>query len=285
MSKEKTKLDNRRSADSAALAVLDNNENCVETAFNRYLKMQPQCNFGRTGICCRICLQGPCRITKKADKGICGAHAYTIVARNLLRAITAGASAHSDHGRHIVYTVKEMLEGSAAGYAIEDPKKLRRVAERLGINAEGKNEEELLSELNGNKLPLIFHMGSCVDNSRAYDLATVLAKQWNMDMPKVPFVASAPEAMSEKAIAIGSWWVALGAPTHVGVVPEVTGSALVNGIALQIAEDVYGGYFIWEENPEKAAEKILAALDERTWKLRIHKDLAEKYETPLSSSY
>lgn len=140
-------------------------------------------------------------------------------------------------------------------------------------------------KLDGNKLPLIFHMGSCVDNSRAYDLATALARQWKMDMPKVPFVASAPEAMSEKAIAIGSWWVALSVPTHVGVVPEVTGSALVNGIALQIAEDVYGGYFIWEEDPEKAAEKILTALDERTWKLRIHRELADKYDTTISNSY
>ncbi len=72
-----------------------------------------------------------------------------------------------------------------------------------------------------------------------------------VDTPKVPFVATAPEAMSEKAISIGSWCVTLGIPpTHVGVVPEVTGSALVNGIALQIAHDVYGGYYIWEEDIE-----------------------------------
>lgn len=655
MKAEKEKIDNKRTADSAAISVLDQNDGRVETAFDRYLRMQPQCNFGRTGVCCRICLQGPCRITKKADKGICGAHPYTIVARNLIRAITAGASAHGDHSRHILYTIKDMLEGIAPEYAIEDPDKLKRVAERLGLDTAEKSEEELLAEivklaledfikvstepckwlettvvegrmekfnecaisprsihttiaetmaqthmgmdadpvnlifqglkmalcdyigmhiatdlsdilfgtpqpvtteanfgvmepdmvnialhghnpllsemivrvaremkdeaiaagargikcmgvcctgnevlmrqgvpvltnflsqelpmmtgaldamvvdvqcimpgvkavsecfhtrvvttmpnakipgahhvafsedravekareiinlaidaykerqgqevsipqvrnkvtagfsvealedilsavnpdepfkvitdaiesgrlrgvvlfagcnnlrvlqdqshsdiirelarndvlmvatgcaagsaakmglmndeaveihageglksfintlneankekLDGGKLPLIFHMGSCVDNSRAFDLATELAKQWDMDMPKVPFVASAPEAMSEKAVAIGSWWVALGIPTHVGVVPEVTGSSLVNGIALQIAEDVYGGYFIWEEDPAQAAEKILKALDERTWKLRIHRELAEKHDTPLSAGY
>ena len=71
------------------------------------------------------------------------------------------------------------------------------------------------------KLPLVFHMGSCVDNSRAYNLMTLMANQWGVDTPKVPYAASAPEAMSEKAISIGCWCVTLGMPTHVGVVPEL----------------------------------------------------------------
>ena len=656
MSEEKKKIDNRRTIDPAALAVIDRNtaNGQLETAYERYVKMQPQCNFGRTGVCCRICLQGPCRITKKSSKGVCGAHGYTIVARNLIRTISGGTGAHSDHSRHMLYALMEVLEGKAPDYGVEDPEKLRRVASRLGIEIEGKDDHELLeavlnqaisdftkitpepckwlettvvpermekfnacniqprsihttisetmgqthmgvdadpvnlifqglktslcdyicmhigtdlsdilfgtpkpvyteanfgvidpemvniavhghnpllsemivrqsremkaeaeaagakgvkcmgicctgnevlmrqgvpvltnflsqelpimtgavdlmvvdvqcimpgikalsdcyhtrivttmshSKIPGSyhiafseehavekakevinlaieafkerqgkevdipdikhkvtagfsmeaiedvlkainpdepikvvtdaidsgqlrgvvlfagcnnlrvphdasgaylikemaknnvlivatgcaagtaaklglmnadaveeyageglksflnmlneankdklkeKLPLVFHMGSCVDNSRAYDFTTALARQWKVDTPKVPFVASAPEAMSEKAVSIGSWCVTLGVPTHVGVVPEVTGSALVDGIALQIAEDVYGGYFIWEEDPEKAAEKILGALDERSWKLKIHKQSAEKYETELSKGW
>ncbi len=656
MSEGKKKIDNRRTIDPAALAVIDKNSanGQVETAYERYVKMQPQCNFGRTGVCCRICLQGPCRITKKSSKGVCGAHGYTIVARNLIRAIAGGCGAHADHSRHMIYTIHELLEGKAPDYAIEDPEKLHRVADRLGLSAEGKDDKELLKEVltiaesdftkiseepckwlettvvpermevfnrcniqprsvhtsiseimgathmgvdhdpvnlifqglktsladyigmhiatdlsdilfgtpmpvtteanfgvidpemvniavhghnpllsemivrqaremkaeaeaagakgvkcmgiccTGNEvlmrqgvpvltnflsqelpimtgaldlmvvdvqcimpgvkavadcyhtrvvttmshskipgsyhveftedravekarevvnlaieafkerkdqevdipgikhkltagfsmeameevlgavnpdepikvitdavdsgqlrgvvlfagcnnlrvphdasgaylikelakknvlivatgcaagtaaklglmnaeavekyageglkefyktlneankgkikedLPLVFHMGSCVDNSRAYDLTTALARQWGVDVPKVPFVASAPEAMSEKAVSIGSWCVTLGVPTHVGVVPEVTGSALVDGIALQIAEDVYGGYFIWEEDPEKALGKILGALDERTWKLKVHKETAEKFETELSTGW
>ena len=656
MSEGKKKVDNRRTIDPAALAVIDkNSENGQhETAYERYVNMQPQCNFGRTGVCCRICLQGPCRITKKASKGVCGAHGYTIVARNLIRAISGGTGAHADHSRHMLYALMEVLEGKAPDYSVEDSDKLKRVATRLGLEVEGKEDNELLEEVlhvamsdftklstdpckwlettvvpermeifdkcniqprsihttisetmgithmgvdadpvnlifqglktslcdyigmhigtdlsdilfgtpkpvtteanfgvidpemvnvalhghnpllsemivrvsremkeeaeaagakgvkcmgvccTGNevlmrqgvpvltnflsqelpimtgsidamvvdvqcimpgvkaladcyntriittmahskipgsyhidfseehavekakevinlaidafkerkgkevdipdikhkvtagfsmeameevlgavnpdepikvitdavdsgqlrgvvlfagcnnlrvphdkshadiikemakndvlivatgcaagtaaklglmnedaveeyageglkaffktlndankdklkeKLPLVFHMGSCVDNTRAYDLTTALARQWGVDVPKVPFVASAPEAMSEKAVSIGSWCVTLGVPTHVGVVPEVTGSALVDGIALQIAEDVYGGYFIWEEDPEKAAEKILAALDERSWKLKIHKQTAEKLETELSTGW
>ncbi len=653
--KEKKKVDHRRTIDEASLEVIDKNQGEVESAYERYVKMQPQCNFGKQGICCRICLQGPCRITKKADKGICGAHPYTIVARNLIRAITGGTSAHADHSRHMIYTLTEMFEGKAPDYSIEDTEKLYGVADRLGIAREGKSDEEILKEvwnqavadftklseepvkwlestvvpermekfdkcnisprsvhttvaetmgathmgvdhdpvnlifqglktaladytamhiatdisdilfgtpkpvsteanmgvidsdmvniavhghnpllsemivrvaremedeakeagakgikcmgicctgnevlmrqgvpvltnflsqelpimtgaldamvvdvqcimpgvqatadcfntriittmshskipgayhvefleeravekakevirlaieaykerepsrvdipehkykvtagfsfeamselleavspgepikaitdavdsgqlrgvvlfagcnnlrvmhdhshthiikelakkdvlmvatgcaagsaakmdllnedavekyageglkefihklneanadkLNGSKLPLVFHMGSCVDNTRCYDLTNALGEQWGVDIPKVPFVASAPEAMSEKAVSIGSWCVTLGIPTHVGVVPEVTGSQLVNGVALQIAQDVYGGYFMWEEDPEAAVDKILGALDERTWKLKVHKAAAEKFETELSESW
>ena len=147
MSKEKKKVDNKRTVDPAALEVLERNDGQIETAYDRYVQMQPQCNFGRTGVCCRICLQGPCRITKKASKGICGAHAYTIVARNLIRAINGGAGAHADHGRHIIYTLIEMLEGRTLDYNIEDPAKLRRVAQNIGLTVEGKEERELLKEV------------------------------------------------------------------------------------------------------------------------------------------
>jgi carbon-monoxide dehydrogenase catalytic subunit len=146
MSEEKKKIDNRRTIDPAALAVIDKNtaNGQHETAYERYVKMQPQCNFGRTGVCCRICLQGPCRITKKSSKGVCGAHGYTIVARNLIRSISGGTGAHSDHSRHMLYALMEVLEGKAPDYGVEDPEKLRRVASRLGIAIEGKDDLELL---------------------------------------------------------------------------------------------------------------------------------------------
>lgn len=624
-------------------------EQNIETAYQRYLNMQPQCQFGNTGICCSICIQGPCRITKKASKGICGATSYTIVGRNLLRHVIGGTACHSDHGLHITMVLKDIVDGHGGDYAITDPDKLKRVATRLNIPVEGRSDQEILKDVvylaleefsrlekdkysvwleksvvperiekamdcnimpnsihktvtesmaqthmgmdadpvnlvfqalktalcdfigmhiatdlsdilfgtpspvvteanmgvlgertvnialhghnpilsemvvraarqmqeearaagaegircmgiccTGNevlmrqgvppltnflsqelaimtgavdamvvdvqcimpgiqavaecfhtkiittipnakipgsyyvdfdearalekareivsiainafkerdpsrvhipqvknkvvagfslealldvfaavnpenpikvltdaidsgelagvclfagcnnlkvnhdenhtviakelaknnvflvatgcaagsfakmgllnsdavdyyageglkaflnrlneankgrlqeKLPLIFHMGSCVDNTRAYDLMTLLAREWQMDTPKVPYAASAPEAMSEKAISIGSWAVTLGMPVHVGVTPPIPGSQLIDGIAQQIAQDVYGGYFMWEEDPYKAAEKILAALQERTWKLRVHRMAKERYET------
>jgi len=142
---------------------------------------------------------------------------------------------------------------------------------------------------NGQKLssglPLVFHMGSCVDNTRAADLATAMALEMGVDLPKVPFAASAPEAMTEKSLSIGSWNVAMGLPVHVGVIPPVSGSELVNSLLLQIARDVFGGYFIWETDPQQAAAKILDALDRRSWKLRIQRGAAERYGTVLTAGW
>lgn len=134
-------------------------------------------------------------------------------------------------------------------------------------------------------LPPVFHMGSCVDNSRAGDLLMAMANDLEVDTPKVPFVASAPEAMSGKAVAIGTWWVSLGVPTHVGTMPPVEGCDLIYSILTQIASDVYGGYFIFEMDPVVAAGKILNALEYRTWKLGVHKTMAERFETRLCQGY
>ena len=143
---------------------------------------------------------------------------------------------------------------------------LKSFIKRIGEKANLKTE-----------LPIIFHMGSCVDNSRATDILTMMANELGVDTPDVPFVASAPEPMSEKAVAIGAWNVAMGIPVHIGVIAPVTGSDLVHGVVTQIAKDVFGGYFIMETDHTKAADKLLAALDERSWKLRIRSQAKKKY--------
>ncbi|KKM09188.1 carbon monoxide dehydrogenase [Clostridiales bacterium PH28_bin88] len=134
-------------------------------------------------------------------------------------------------------------------------------------------------------LPPAFHMGSCVDNTRTTDLLMDMANQLGVDTPKVPFVASAPEAMSGKAAAIGTWFVTLGVPTHVGTMPPIEGSDLLYGVLTQIASDVFGGNFVLEMDPVVAAKKILSALEYRTWKLGVHRATAEKFDTALCQNY
>jgi carbon-monoxide dehydrogenase catalytic subunit len=112
-------------------------------------------------------------------------------------------------------------------------------------------------------LPLVLHMGSCVDNSRAADVAVAVANKLGVDLDKLPVVASAPEPTSEKAIAIGTWAVAAGLPTHVGVVPPVLGSPAVTKVLTETAKDLFGGYFIVQTDPAVAAEKLLEAIQER----------------------
>lgn len=134
-------------------------------------------------------------------------------------------------------------------------------------------------------LPPVFHMGSCVDNSRCSDLLMDLARQMALPVPKVPWVASAPEAMSGKAVSIGCWCLAMGMPVHIGAMPPLEGSDLIYSLVTQIASDVFGGYFIFETDPVLAAGKMLSALEYRTWKLGVHCGAAEKFETPLCRNY
>ena len=115
----------------------------------------------------------------------------------------------------------------------------------------------------GGPLPLILHMGSCVDNSRAVDVAVAVANKLGVDLDKLPVVASAPEPTAEKAIAIGTWAVAAGLPTHLGVVPPVLGGPTVVKVLTQDVKDLFGGYFIVDTDPVSAAGKLMEAIQER----------------------
>ena len=59
----------------------------------RVKNQTPHCKFGEQGVCCRICSMGPCRITPKAPRGICGCDVHGIVGRNYLK-FTAGGAAN-----------------------------------------------------------------------------------------------------------------------------------------------------------------------------------------------
>ncbi len=118
----------------------------MATALDRYEAQQPQCGFGQMGICCRNCNMGPCRIDPFGEgpqTGVCGATADTIVARNLLRMIAAGAAAHSDHGRDVAHTFLLMAKGEAKDYTITDELKLRQMAVEYGVEIEGKTSQEI----------------------------------------------------------------------------------------------------------------------------------------------
>ncbi|PNV60663.1 carbon-monoxide dehydrogenase catalytic subunit [Clostridium sp. chh4-2] len=66
----------------------------METSHHRVHTQETKCNFGLQGVCCRLCSNGPCRITPEAPRGICGANADTIVTRNFLRAVAAGSGCY-----------------------------------------------------------------------------------------------------------------------------------------------------------------------------------------------
>lgn len=138
-----------KSIDAASLKMIDKAKaDKVEVVWDRYAQQQPQCGFGELGVCCRNCLQGPCRVNPFGEPktGICGASADTIVARNLLRNTAGGAATHVDHA----YESVEMLDKAAdksIPYEIKDEVKLHAVAKTFGIDPEGKEKYALAKEV------------------------------------------------------------------------------------------------------------------------------------------
>jgi anaerobic carbon-monoxide dehydrogenase catalytic subunit len=120
------------------------------------------CPIGSEGSCCSQCAMGPCRVPlarnreetteeKAKRRGVCGATAETISARNLVRKIAAGAAAHSDHGRRVVKTFLEVARGEIPGFKIKDEQKLLQLALELGVNIGNRTNEEIAIDV-GNML-------------------------------------------------------------------------------------------------------------------------------------
>ena len=144
---KKKRTPEEQSIDPAAQEMLIRaDELGLSTAFTRADEMAP-CNVGSTGMCCKLCGMGPCRLTKEGQTGICGATIDTIQARNLIRAIAAGSAAHSDHGRDMAFTLKAVANGEAEGYRIRDVAKLRTVAALYEIPIEERSPEEIANDL------------------------------------------------------------------------------------------------------------------------------------------
>ncbi len=125
-------------------------EENIETVWDRLSAQEPQCGYCSLGLSCRICSMGPCRIDPFGDgpqKGVCGANADVIVARNLARTIAAGASAHSDHGRDILEALYHVGAGDTESYAVNDEDKLKRIAAEYGVPVDGKENQEIAKGL------------------------------------------------------------------------------------------------------------------------------------------
>ncbi len=120
----------------------------IETVWDRFEMQQPPCRYCESGLSCARCTMGPCRIIPPHRiRGVCGADADLIVARNLLDTIATGAAAHSDHGRDIVETLCLVGTGKTRDYGIADPDKLRKLSAEFGIPTDGQSAEKLAAEL------------------------------------------------------------------------------------------------------------------------------------------
>jgi carbon-monoxide dehydrogenase catalytic subunit len=204
----------------------------IETVWDRLAAQQPQCGYCALGLSCRNCAMGPCRIDPFGEgpqKGVCGADADVIVARNLGRTIAAGASSHADHGRDILEVFGAMARGETSGYHVSDEDKLRRVAAELGVATEDRSTEQV-----------------------AADVADVLLEDFGSRRDALSFLRRVPEARRAK-------WAELGITprgidrenvemlhrTHMGVDNDYV-NLLLHGLRTSLA-DGWGGSMIATE--------------------------------------
>ncbi len=117
-----------------------------DTAFDRFDRQKPQCSFGLSGTCCRICNMGPCKITPKSPKGVCGADADLIVARNLLRGAAAGVAQHGMHAREVILMLKWAAEGKV-DIPIIGEYKIKSMAESFGIRSKNRQLKNIAIDL------------------------------------------------------------------------------------------------------------------------------------------
>ena len=140
------KLTSVEEMEAATARLLETGAKVGADAWQLRVKNQtPHCKFGEQGVCCKICSMGPCRITPKAPRGICGCDAHGIVARNYLKFTAGGAATHSDHGREICHTL--YCTSPDGSYQVKDPEKLIRIAKEWGVETEGKDIYDLAHEM------------------------------------------------------------------------------------------------------------------------------------------
>jgi anaerobic carbon-monoxide dehydrogenase catalytic subunit len=162
----------------------------IDTIFDRAEAMKP-CNIGNQGTCCKNCAMGPCRLPltkgleegKDDRKGLCGATANTIAARNFLRMIASGTSAHSDHGRSVAEVFLSVARKETQDYKIKDPVKLISVAESFGVattvEVDGKTVDRDIDEI-------------------ALEVAETAVKEWGKPDGELIYLKRAPQPLYER---------------------------------------------------------------------------------------
>ncbi len=151
MAKEKRTVEDMSIWEDARAMIRKAQAEGVETAWDRLEQQTPHCTFCELGTTCRNCVMGPCRVSakegSKRKRGVCGADADVIVARNFGRFVAGGSAGHSDHGRDLIEVLEAIVEGETKDYSIRDEPKLRRIAGELGIASEGRATMDVARDL------------------------------------------------------------------------------------------------------------------------------------------
>jgi len=190
------------------------------------------------------------------------------VIRGRLRGVAGVVGCNNARTRHDYsheYIIRKLIENdvlvvmtgcgaiAAAKYGLMSPEAakyagpgLREICETVGI-------------------PPVLHVGSCVDNARILTTLSQMATEGGLgeDIADLPAVGFAPEWMSEKALSIASYFVGSGLYTIMGSESPVANSPVVNRFISEGWEERIGGKLEFIADPEEAAQKALAHIDQK----------------------
>jgi carbon-monoxide dehydrogenase catalytic subunit len=121
-------------------------------------------------------------------------------------------------------------------------------------------------------MPPVLHMGSCVDNSRILVALTQMVRQGGLgdDISDLPAIGTAPLWMSEKAVAIGQYFVASGAQVVFQNLPT-TGAKQFNNYLLEGLMKSLGAVWNVAEEPMDIARLMIKRIDAKRDALGINK--------------
>ena len=121
-------------------------------------------------------------------------------------------------------------------------------------------------------MPPVLHMGSCVDNSRILIAATEMVREGGLgdDISDLPAIGTAPLWMSEKAVAIGQYFVASGAQVVFQNLPT-SGAKAFNNYLLEGMMETYGAVWNIASEPLEIAKLMIARIDAKRKALGIDK--------------
>jgi len=122
-------------------------------------------------------------------------------------------------------------------------------------------------------MPPVLHSGSCVDNSRILMALSEMVRVGGLgkDISDLPVAGAAPEWMSEKAIAIGQYFVASGVFTVFGIGLPVLGSPVFSAHIFEEFKDLFGGMWAAEEDTGKMAGMMIDHINRKREALGISK--------------
>jgi carbon-monoxide dehydrogenase catalytic subunit len=183
-------------------------------------------------------------------------------------------NARVEHDSAHVILVKELIKNDVlvlqTGCAAMASAKAGLMLPEAAAQYAGKGLAEVCEALG---IPPVLHLGACVDNARILMAATAMVKEGGLgdDISDLPAAGAAPEWMSEKAVAIGQYFVGSGIFTVFGVNWPTLGSREVTDYLFKEMENSYGGKWAFETDPLKMAQCMIEHIDKKRQALGIDK--------------